>query len=144
METEHRHERGLAPPVKVIVGNKCDLKQLRAICSKEGMDFARTHDCMFMETSALHMVNVEETFAGTHILLHRPGSGLSANMHLSVLVRKVLESRRMAREGFAAHQTQPLYPAKESTMSYGSSYTSSSSFEVGKGRGGFWRRLICM
>ncbi|KAJ5288500.1 hypothetical protein N7478_001530 [Penicillium angulare] len=66
---------GMPPPVKIVAGNKCDLKDGRAVTSREGLEYARQHGCGFMETSAREMVNIEETFAH--------------------LVRRVVEARRV-------------------------------------------------
>ncbi|KAF7118344.1 hypothetical protein CNMCM5793_007856 [Aspergillus hiratsukae] len=68
-------EVGMPAPVKIIAGNKCDLKDNRAISAKEGLEYARKHGCGFMETSARDMVNIEETFA--------------------LIVRRVVEARRL-------------------------------------------------
>ncbi|KAE8350952.1 P-loop containing nucleoside triphosphate hydrolase protein [Aspergillus coremiiformis] len=54
---------GMPPPVKIIAGNKCDLKEGRVISAREGLEYARKHGCGFMETSAREIVNIEETFA---------------------------------------------------------------------------------
>ncbi|OQE78684.1 hypothetical protein PENNAL_c0054G08694 [Penicillium nalgiovense] len=54
---------GLPPPVKIVAGNKCDLKDGRVVTSRDGLEYARKHGCGFMETSAREMVNIEETFA---------------------------------------------------------------------------------
>ena len=54
---------GMPPPVKIVVGNKCDLKNSRVISAREGLEYARSHGCGFMETSAREMVNIEETFS---------------------------------------------------------------------------------
>lgn len=51
------------PPVKVVVGNKCDLTNERGVTAAEGLQWAREHGCGFMETSAKQMVNIEETFS---------------------------------------------------------------------------------
>lgn len=51
------------PPVKIVAGNKCDLKEQRVISSRQGLEWARARNCGFMETSAREMVNIEETFA---------------------------------------------------------------------------------
>lgn len=56
---------GMPPPVKIVAGNKCDLKQGRAVGARDGLEYARRHGCGFMETSAREMVNIEETFART-------------------------------------------------------------------------------
>lgn len=54
---------GMPPPVKIVAGNKCDLKDGRAISARDGLEYARKHGCGFMETSAREIVNIEETFA---------------------------------------------------------------------------------
>lgn len=63
IEAEQRVDRGGIPPVKIVAGNKCDLKERREVRAQTGMEWARKHGCMFMETSAREKVNVEETFA---------------------------------------------------------------------------------
>lgn len=50
------------PPIKIIAGNKCDLKEARVVSSKAGLNWAKGKECGFMETSARDMVNIEETF----------------------------------------------------------------------------------
>lgn len=65
METDERLDRGGVAPVKMVVGNKCDLGKvegMRKIDAKTGLTWARDRGCGFMETSARDMVNVEETF----------------------------------------------------------------------------------
>jgi small GTP-binding protein len=63
MEEESRIDRGKTPPVRMVVGNKCDLQAARQIRSQEGLEWAKGRRCGFMETSARDMVNIEETFA---------------------------------------------------------------------------------
>ena len=79
MEEEAREERGYGKgrrsrgdvmgremgvrAVKVVVGNKVDLKGMREVSAREGLEWARGRGCGFMETSAREMVNIEETFA---------------------------------------------------------------------------------
>ncbi|EAU31092.1 hypothetical protein ATEG_08960 [Aspergillus terreus NIH2624] len=74
-DSAHGLDVGMPPPVKIIAGNKCDLKDARAIAARDGLEYARQHGCGFMETSAREMVNIEETFA--------------------LLVRRVVEARRL-------------------------------------------------
>lgn len=50
-------------PIKFVAGNKCDLKDCRVVSSRQGLEYARSRGCGFMETSAREMVNIEETFA---------------------------------------------------------------------------------
>ena len=63
MEADNREDTGQVPPVKILAGNKCDLKEERRVSSREGLEWARARGCGFMETSARECVNVEETFA---------------------------------------------------------------------------------
>ncbi len=69
METERRLDAGGVGPVKIVVGNKCDLQDRRQVKSQQGLEWARRHHCGFMETSAREMVNIEETFARESLLL---------------------------------------------------------------------------
>lgn len=65
METEKRIDRGGVAPVKMVVGNKCDLGKvqgMRKVPAKTGLDWAKQRQCLFMETSARDMIHVEETF----------------------------------------------------------------------------------
>ena len=63
MECDHRQDSGAVQPVKIVAGNKCDLKEARTISARQGLEWARGKGCGFMETSAREMVNIEETFA---------------------------------------------------------------------------------
>ncbi|KAH8687141.1 GTPase Ras2p, partial [Tricladium varicosporioides] len=54
---------GPIKPIKIVAGNKCDLQQSRQVPAREGLEWARTRGCGFMETSARNTVNIEETFA---------------------------------------------------------------------------------
>ena len=56
-------------PIKLVAGNKCDLKDCRVVSSRQGLEYARSRGCGFMETSAREMVNIEETFAREGSLL---------------------------------------------------------------------------
>src|SRR5690606_25648966 len=47
----------------MLVGNKCDLKHLRAVQTDEAMAFAEKNNLMFIETSALDATNVETAFS---------------------------------------------------------------------------------
>jgi GTPase KRas len=76
MEEEQRLDNGGTAPIKIVAGNKCDLQAQRQVKAAEGLEWARSRRCGFMETSAREMVNIEETFA--------------------LIVRRVVESRRRA------------------------------------------------
>lgn len=78
MECDHRHDSGGIQPVKIVAGNKCDLKDARAITSRQGLEWARSRDCGFMETSAREMVNIEETFARMCCSVHRTSKNVTS------------------------------------------------------------------
>ena len=63
VERDTRLEQGKTPPVCIVAGNKCDLASLRQVGAREGLEWARSRQYGFMETSAREMVNIEETFA---------------------------------------------------------------------------------
>lgn len=48
--------------VKMVVANKTDLADLREVTKEEGIDFARSHGCLYVETSAKGNVAVDQAF----------------------------------------------------------------------------------
>ena len=48
--------------IVVLVGNKCDLNEKRAVTVEEGKEFAQKNEIFFMETSALASVNIDQVF----------------------------------------------------------------------------------
>ena len=48
--------------VVMLVGNKNDMVDLRAVSREDGMNFAKEKDLLFIETSAKDAVNVQESF----------------------------------------------------------------------------------
>lgn len=78
-----------ATSIKVLVGNKTDLAQNRAVSTAEAQDFANQHGLKFFETSALSGDFVDDTFIKTandvytqiregRIELNNPQSGARA------------------------------------------------------------------
>lgn len=63
MEMENRQELGKCWPALMVAGNKCDLQGQRQVGAAEGLEWAKSRGCGFMETSAREVVNIEETFA---------------------------------------------------------------------------------
>ncbi|MBX9636546.1 MAG: GTP-binding protein [Nitrosomonas sp.] len=53
---------------KLIVGNKCDLKQLRAVDENAAKEYAASINVPFLETSALNTTNVNDAF---HVLARK-------------------------------------------------------------------------
>ncbi|KAI4204281.1 MAG: hypothetical protein LQ350_001261 [Teloschistes chrysophthalmus] len=134
MECEHRQDSGLAQPVKLIAGNKCDLKDSRVVSSRQGLEFARARGCGFMETSAREMVNIEETFA--------------------LIVRRVVAARKEHRLATASPPTpgsrfQMPYknngPVMAGTPSSTNAPNEKSAFpdEPENKKPGFWAKLRC-
>jgi small GTP-binding protein len=60
--------------VIMLVGNKCDLKHLRAVSTEEGSAFSATHSLSFIETSALDATNVESAFRSILSEIYKLGS----------------------------------------------------------------------
>jgi hypothetical protein len=128
----------MIPPIKIVAGNKCDLQESRQVPAAVGLDWARKRGCGFMETSARLEVNIEETFA--------------------VIVRRVVEARRLAEMGVVDAElgmnsrgmTKPLTPLppgeddeKGDGRGPGTRGPNIRGDRVGRGGGGFWRKLRC-
>lgn len=90
-----------AMPIKIVAGNKCDLKDARAVTSRQGLEWARRHRCGFMETSAREMVNIEETFACMFCsLIHPASKPLPTDLRLISALEDSGEIRTINRIGF--------------------------------------------
>lgn len=57
--------------VVMLIGNKSDLRHLRAVSTEDGQELAERESLYFMETSALEATNVENAF--TEVLTHIHG-----------------------------------------------------------------------
>ncbi|KAI1321631.1 Ras- protein ric2 [Mortierella claussenii] len=68
--TELREHAG-TNVVVVLVGNKSDLRHLRAVGTEEGKAFAEKHGLLFLETSALNGTNVQQAFSEVVAEIHR-------------------------------------------------------------------------
>jgi Ras-related protein Rab-1A len=59
----HEIERFANPGVcKILVGNKCDMEEIRKVSCEEGAELARHFEIPFLETSAKNSINVEQSF----------------------------------------------------------------------------------
>ena len=58
--------------LKVVIGNKTDLENIRVITYNQGKEFADTYGLKFLETSAKKNLNVNEAFEtlGRELILH--------------------------------------------------------------------------
>ncbi|KAL1995390.1 hypothetical protein VTN49DRAFT_1577 [Thermomyces lanuginosus] len=105
---------GMPPPVRIVVGNKCDLKDARAVEAKQGLEYARSRGAAFMETSAREMVNIEETF--------------------SLLILRVIEAREEHNQ-FVRDQLAALTGGGGGSSSNQNGTTTSNTKESGGKRG---------
>ena len=59
----HEIDRFANPGVcKILVGNKCDMEEIRKVSYEEGAELARHFEIPFLETSAKNSINVEMSF----------------------------------------------------------------------------------
>ncbi|CAN9086636.1 ras-domain-containing protein [Alternaria alternata] len=125
METENRLDNGKIPPIKCVVGNKCDLQGQRVVEAKTGLEWARRRKCGFMETSAREMVNIEETFA--------------------LLVRRVVEARRLTAGDGPANRTAalPLHSNPNRDPNDYAAHTQNEKDSEDEPKQSFWRKLKC-
>ena len=54
-------------PARLMIGNKVDLEDRREVSKSEAMEFARKHNLLYVETSALITQEVEYAFEVIHI-----------------------------------------------------------------------------
>lgn len=55
----------------MLVGNKSDLRHLRAVTTEDAKTFAEKENTYFMETSALESLNVENAFTEVLTQIHQ-------------------------------------------------------------------------
>ncbi|KAH0626232.1 hypothetical protein JD844_001077 [Phrynosoma platyrhinos] len=68
---EDARQQSSAHMVIMLIGNKSDLEDRRAVQKEEGEAFAREHGMVFLETSARTATNVEEAFLSTAKAIYR-------------------------------------------------------------------------
>jgi len=61
LESKGREDKPQLIPI-MIIGNKCDLENRRAVEKREGIEIAKQMDCPFLETSASTTYNIENSF----------------------------------------------------------------------------------
>eukprot|EP01098_Paradermamoeba_levis_P014319 TRINITY_DN6791_c0_g3_i1.p1 TRINITY_DN6791_c0_g3~~TRINITY_DN6791_c0_g3_i1.p1 ORF type:complete len:226 (+),score=44.28 TRINITY_DN6791_c0_g3_i1:201-878(+) len=62
---EEARERSKPNVTLVLIGNKADLENRRAVSTSEAQEFAKKHGLFFLETSAKTAANVDEAFVAT-------------------------------------------------------------------------------
>lgn len=63
----------------LLIGNKADLESSRRVSQKAGMDMARNHNMLFMETSCVSNYNIERAFQEIAESLYRTQTGYMGN-----------------------------------------------------------------
>jgi GTPase SAR1 family protein len=86
------------------VGNKCDLRHLRAVPTDEAKQFAEQHSLSFIETSALDSTNVEAAFQNIlteiyNIVIQKSTPNDSGGPAGSVSETKVIKIDESSRNG---------------------------------------------
>ncbi|KAF9405184.1 Ras- protein yptc6 [Podila epigama] len=71
--------------VIMLVGNKSDLKHLRAVSTEDAQAFAEDHKLMFMETSALDGSNIQLAFTQLLTEIHKAVSTVTPKSEASTL-----------------------------------------------------------
>lgn len=66
--------------VIMLVGNKADLRHLRAVSTEDGKSFAERESTYFMETSALESTNVDNAFTDVLTQVYRVVSRKALDM----------------------------------------------------------------
>lgn len=81
-----RDSRAEADPncVVILVGNKEDLASERVVSREEAEDFAKKHDLVYLETSALNNTHIEEVFMrSASMLLQKVSTGEISSVAVS-------------------------------------------------------------
>ncbi|KAL2039504.1 hypothetical protein N7G274_007776 [Stereocaulon virgatum] len=138
IECDTRQDAGAVQPVKIVAGNKCDLKEGRVVSSRQGLEYARSRGCGFMETSAREMVNIEETFA---LIVRRVVAARRAHAN-GTAMGTVQKPNALFSHGHSASRTQPLTPSGDKEGGDTTDFPERPGAKRTK-RGGFWARFKC-
>lgn len=80
--------------VKMVVANKTDLTDLREVQKSEGVEFARSHGCLFVETSAKGNIAVDQAFEELVLkVLETPSLLAGTSSHFGLKRPKRTETR---------------------------------------------------
>ncbi|KAI5204151.1 ras small GTPase [Aureobasidium subglaciale] len=146
MERENRQEQGKCWPAIMVAGNKCDLQGQRQVGAAEGLEWAKSRGCAFMETSAREVVNIEETFAAIvkRVVEAREQHAAGIRPNFPSLVNPTPHNQRIS----AATETQQSAPAPNITSEsekqrYSESESAATSPLKKKKKGGFFSSLKC-
>eukprot|EP00252_Welwitschia_mirabilis_P027363 TRINITY_DN9373_c0_g2_i1.p1 TRINITY_DN9373_c0_g2~~TRINITY_DN9373_c0_g2_i1.p1 ORF type:complete len:230 (+),score=14.59 TRINITY_DN9373_c0_g2_i1:254-943(+) len=94
--------------VIMLIGNKCDLKDSRAVPEEDAQEFAQKEGLLFFETSALEAINVEEAFLCALSEIYR------------IISRKVVAAEQNGENGKPNHSslsgTKIIVPAPDTDM----------------------------
>ena len=85
-----------------MVGNKSDLRPLRAISTEEAKSFAEENQFSFIETSALDSFNVDEAF-----------QNISTEIYKNTCQKQLLEAEQVKRMNIELTETKPKKSKKK-------------------------------
>ncbi|KAF9432677.1 Ras- protein Rab-11B [Entomortierella beljakovae] len=85
--------------VLILIGNKSDLRHLRAVGTEDGKVLAEKHNMLFLETSALEGTNVQEAF-----------SELVAEIHKAVLTSTPIGDAAVVKPGHGKNVIPGISP----------------------------------
>jgi GTPase SAR1 family protein len=98
----------------ILVGNKNDLETERIITKARAIEFAEQHNVNYIETSALHNINVGEAIES---LLDSVMDNLEANLSKPNQNPVILLNNQIARDLMETNRTKPV-PKKSYCCSY--------------------------
>ncbi|THW44434.1 ras small GTPase [Aureobasidium pullulans] len=146
MEKENRQEQGRCWPAIMVAGNKCDLQGQRQVGAAEGLEWAKSRGCGFMETSAREVVNIEETFASIvkRVVEAREQHASGMRPDFPSLINPTPHNQRAS----AVPETQQSAPAPNITSDaekqrYSQSESTATSPQKKKKKSGFFSSLKC-
>ncbi|KAH0002093.1 ras small GTPase, partial [Aureobasidium melanogenum] len=146
MEMENRQEQGKCWPALMVAGNKCDLQGQRQVGAAEGLEWAKSRGCGFMETSAREVVNIEETFASIvkRVVEAREQHAAGLRPNFPSLANPTPASQRVS----AATETYQSAPAPNITsvsekLRFSESESAATSPQKKKKKGSFISSLKC-
>ena len=86
----------------MMVGNKSDLRPLRAISTEEAKLFAEENKLSFIETSALDAFNVDEAF-----------QNISTEIYQNTCQKQLLEAEQLKKMNIELSKTKPMKSKKK-------------------------------
>lgn len=126
-------------PIKVLVGNMCDLQQKRLVTTQMGMKWARKHGCSFSETSAKNIINIEEVFEMTARQVIERRKQTLCRYELSNSMRKGITNNYQTFTKFSTKERSESVSSSKTTL-LNSTFSNHDDYEQRKKELGFKKR----